>query len=203
MIGIVNYGMGNLASVKNAFDYLKESASIVSDPSELQRGDRIVLPGVGAFGMAAENLRQTGFADVIREMVLVKQVPILGLCLGMQLLFDGSSEHGEHRGLGIIEGNVRFLGDAVPELPVPHMGWNDVTHTQSATLFRGVASPASYYFVHSYYCDAVNAGDVAGSTEYGITFPSSIERGNVFGCQFHPEKSQKSGLAVLQQFSAV
>ena len=203
MIGIVNYGMGNLASVKNAFDYLKVDATIVSEPSELQRADHIVVPGVGAFGMAVGNLRSMGFADAISELVLVKQVPILGLCLGMQLLFDGSSEHGDHRGLGIIPGQVRFLGDVVRELSIPHVGWNDVAHGRSATLFKNVSSPASYYFVHGYYCDAANPEDVAGTTEYGISFPSSVERGNVFGCQFHPEKSQKNGLAVLKRFSSV
>lgn len=203
MIGIVNYGMGNLASVKNALDYLAIPSKIVSLPLELPQVDKILLPGVGAFGMAMENLRKIGFDDVIQELVVAKQMPILGVCLGMQLLLESSCEHGYHEGLKIIEGNVRFFGDSTKDIPIPHIGWNDVEHNIHSTLFDEVESSSSYYFVHSYYCELSHRDHVAGITHYGIAFDSALEHNNVFGCQFHPEKSQKNGLSLLRRFGAV
>lgn len=203
MIGIVNYGMGNLASVKNALDYLGIPSRIICLPLELTQVDKILLPGVGAFGMAMENLRKTGFSDIIQELVVAKQMPILGVCLGMQLLLESSCEHGYHEGLKIIGGQVRYFGDSTKDLPIPHIGWNDVERTTHSTLFDEAESSASYYFVHSYYCDLSHHNHVAGITHYGIAFHSALEHNNVFGCQFHPEKSQKNGLALLKQFDAV
>ena len=201
--GIINYGMGNLASVKNALDHLNIEARIISEPGDLHKVDKIVLPGVGAFGMAMQNLDRSGFSDAIRELVLVKQKPIIGLCLGMQLLLDSSTEHGVHKGLGIVGGKVLFFGDAVSGLTVPHIGWNDVQYPDDTILFRGLEPAPDYYFVHSYYCLLDDQDHVAGTTTYGIPFHSSIANGHIFGCQFHPEKSQRCGLTLLKNFNSV
>ncbi|RYE53867.1 MAG: imidazole glycerol phosphate synthase subunit HisH [Sphingobacteriales bacterium] len=201
MIGIINYGMGNLASVRNALDHLSITCKIVSSPAELRDMDKIILPGVGAFGMAMENLDSTGFSEEIRELVLVKKKPLLGICLGMQLLLQRSVEHGEHNGLSIVNGDVLFFGDVISNQPIPHMGWNDVEHKKNSILYAGIEEKSSYYFVHSYYCKLSDKEDVAGSTNYGIDFDSSIEAGHIFGCQFHPEKSQKNGLNIFRNFN--
>lgn len=203
MIGIINYGMGNLASVKNALDFLNVKSTIIDDPDELRKVDKIILPGVGAFGMAMQNLHKSGFALAIQESVLVRKIPILGICLGMQLLFESSTEHGLNTGLGIADGRVLFLGEAFNSLPIPHIGWNSVEYNDRATLFNGLNKSPTYYFVHSYYCEILNPAQVAGVTEYGIIFHSSLEANNVFGCQFHPEKSQKNGLTVYSNFNKI
>jgi glutamine amidotransferase len=204
MIGIINYGMGNLASVKNALDYLGIENKIIDNPSELEKIDKMILPGVGAFGMAMDNLNKSGFSSVIKELVSVKQKPILGICLGMQLLLESSTEHGNHTGLGIIEGQVKMFDKDLIRLPVPHIGWNTVTpNILNKVLFKNHETAATYYFVHSYYCSIKDTSSVAGITEYGISFHSSIEKNNIFGCQFHPEKSQKSGLNIFKNFNLV
>lgn len=204
MIGIINYGMGNLASVKNALDYLEIESKIIDNPSDLEKIDKMILPGVGAFGMAMDNLNNSGFSSVIKELVMVKQKPILGICLGMQLLLESSTEHGHHTGLGIIEGQVKMFDKDLIRLPVPHMGWNTVTaEIMNKVLFKNHEIDATYYFVHSYYCSIKDTSSVAGITEYGIPFHSSIEKNNIFGCQFHPEKSQKSGLNIFKNFNLV
>lgn len=203
MIGIVNYGMGNLASVKNAFDYLSISSKIISNPNELGNVDKIVLPGVGAFGMAIENLNNTGFAEAIQEYVIDKEVPILGLCLGMQLLLDHSTEHGSHVGLGIVKGQVKFFGEIINDMPIPHMGWNNVHFSEESRMFQNIGSSPDYYFVHSYYCQLENPAEASGITNYGIDFHSSLEKDHVFGCQFHPEKSQKAGLSIFKNFNNI
>lgn len=203
MIGIINYGMGNLASVKNAFDYLHIKSVIIDDPAELKKMTKIVLPGVGAFGMAMENLNKTGFSNAVKEFVLAEKKPILGICLGMQLLFDSSTEHGNHAGLGIVNGRSLFFGEKITGLPIPHMGWNDVAYNEHSKLFKNIEPSPSYYFVHSYYCKADNPAYASGITNYGIDFHSSIEHEQIFGCQFHPEKSQKNGLAVFKNFDSL
>lgn len=202
MIGIINYGMGNLASVKNALEYLSISCKIISSPDELREADKIILPGVGAFGMAMDNLNKSGFSAEIKELVLEKKKPILGICLGMQLLLDQSVEHGKHKGLSIVNGEVLFFGDAISGQPIPHMGWNDVEQKKDSVLYKTIDGPVSYYFVHSYYCQLNNVQEVAGITNYGIAFHSSIESGHIFGCQFHPEKSQKNGLSIFKNFNS-
>jgi glutamine amidotransferase len=205
MIGIINYGMGNLASVKSALDYLGIESKIIENPIDLEKMDKMILPGVGAFGMAMDNLNKFGFSSVIKELVNVKQKPILGICLGMQLLLESSTEHGYHKGLGIIEGQVKMFDKNFINLPVPHIGWNNVIppNNSNKILFKNQETAATYYFVHSYFCTINDISFVAGSTEYGILFHSSIEKNNIFGCQFHPEKSQKSGLNIFKNFNLI
>lgn len=203
MIGIVDYGMGNLGSVKNALDYIGANAKVVTHPKELGDVDKIVLPGVGAFGMAMYNLTKNGFSDIIKELVLVKRLPILGICLGMQLLFESSDEHGFNLGLGLIKGKVTGFKQVVAGIPVPHMGWNSADANTNALLFKSIGLLPNFYFVHSYFCQAENSIDVSSVTEYGISFHSSVESGNIFGCQFHPEKSQKDGLAIYKNYNNI
>lgn len=203
MIGIINYGMGNLASVQNAFDFIGVKSTIISNPGEISQMDKLVLPGVGAFGMAMENINKSGFADEIKESVLVKQKPIIGICLGMQLLLETSNEHGQHNGLGIIKGKVSYFGDSISNLPIPHMGWNNATAAKESILFKDIDPSASFYFVHSYFCQLAEESEVAAVTDYGITFHSSLAKGHIMGCQFHPEKSQKSGLQIFKNFNTL
>ena len=201
MIGIIDYGMGNLASVKNALDHLNLSNQIVSDPLDLSRFDKLILPGVGAFKMAMKNLSVTGFQNEIMEAVSVKKIPILGICLGLQLLYERSFEHGRQEGLALIKGEVKALYDKVPGLVIPHMGWNDVfTNGTSLLLHSADIDDCCFYFVHSFYCEAADRSIVTGTTDYGLWFDAVIEKENIFGCQFHPEKSQKAGLTLLKKF---
>jgi len=201
MIGIVNYGMGNLASVMNAFDYLGIKARIISNPTELKNQDKILLPGVGAFGRAMENLNKTGFSEVIKEQVIEKKKPILGICLGMQLLMESSTEHGLHKGLDIVKGRVLYFGDTIRNLTIPHVGWNEVEFGVNSKLFSEMPSNPTFYFVHSYYCELTYQENIAGITDYGILFHSVLEKEHIFGCQFHPEKSQKNGLSLFRNFN--
>lgn len=202
MIGIIDYGMGNLASVKNALDHLNLSNQIVSDPLDLGRFDKLILPGVGAFKMAMKKLSVTGFQNEIMEAVSVQQIPILGICLGLQLLYERSFEHGHQEGLGLIKGEVKSLYDKVLGLVVPHMGWNDVFINGTSLLLNSAdKDDCCFYFVHSFYCEATDRSVVTGTTDYGIFFDAVIEKENIFGCQFHPEKSQKAGLTLLKKFA--
>ena len=193
--------MGNLASVKNAFDYLSIPCEIFSDPSAIPNYDRLLLPGVGAFGKAMENLHASGFEDAIKKAVLINEVPILGICLGMQLLLSNSTEHGSHSGLDIVKGTVTSFKEVVTGMPVPHMGWNDVTLKNSA-LGNADGSKGTYYFVHSFYCSLEEENYVTGFTEYGIRFHSMFEKDHISGCQFHPEKSQADGLTIFKNFGS-
>ncbi len=205
MIGIINYGMGNLASVQNAFSYLNIETEIFSNPLDIKKYNKLLLPGVGAFSQAMKNLHQTGFADALNEDIIVLKKPILGICLGMQLFLESSSEHGNHNGLGFIKGEVKsFNGILADEYRVPHMGWNNVEIVRNSTVFNNIdLNLASYYFVHSYYCELKNIDNVIGLTDYGIKFHSCIEQENIFACQFHPEKSQKDGLEIFKKFAAI
>ncbi len=202
-VALIDYGMGNLRSVRNALEILGATAFIASTEADLQRADRAILPGVGAFGDAMKNLHERGWVGPLTTFAMEQKKPFLGICLGMQLLATTGTEFGEHKGLGWFDGVVRKL--AVPvEIRVPHMGWNDVTVVQSTGLLQGVAPRATCYFVHSFAFEATDASVVTGTTEYGgTTFVSVIERENVFGAQFHPEKSQKHGLAILKRFLEV
>lgn len=192
-VSVIDYGVGNLFSMKNALERAGLDAEIVKTPVGVKGADGIILPGVGNFGAASELL--TPLADPIREAV-TNGTPILGSCLGMQLLFEGSEE-AEGDGLGLLKGWIRvFKGD----LKVPHMGWNTAVATRESHLLDGLQEPY-FYFVHSYYPDPKDPADSLAVTEYGIEFTSIVERGNVYGCQFHPEKSGKAGAKLLFNFA--
>lgn len=200
MIGIIDYGMGNLQSVQNALEHLGLPNAIVARPGELDRCSKLILPGVGAFGQAMERLDALGFSSAIRGWVSSGK-PLLGICLGMQLLFESSSELGEHEGLGLMRGSVRPLREKVRGLPVPHIGWNDTSKVKAdSRLLAGLGETAAHYYVHSYYCDPADRRLVAAESDYGGAFASVVEDGALFGCQFHPEKSQAAGLLVLKNF---
>lgn len=203
MISILDYGIGNIASVRNALDFLEVPNEIIADAAQVVTCSHLLLPGVGAFAPAMCALHDAGLADAVLEHAKVRQRPLLGICLGMQLLLGESFEAGVHPGLGLVEGSVRPLAGVVGTLVVPHVGWNDVRPTRESCLLESGTTPQSFYFVHSYYCDVSDPAQVTGTTEYGILFPATLQRDNVFGCQFHPEKSQRHGLAILQRFSRV
>ena len=194
MIAIIDYGMGNLHSVSKALQKLGAQTSIITHPAEMDGAQALILPGVGAFGQGMERLREQGFPDTIRDFVSTGK-PVLGICLGLQLLFEESDEMGHHEGLGLFPGRVtRFQGSLV----VPHMGWNQIWPTQPSAILRGV-EPGSYaYFVHSYYAEPSDPAIIVATTDYGIDFASVVGRDNVFGLQFHPEKSQRVGMQILQ-----
>jgi glutamine amidotransferase len=199
MLAIIDYEMGNLRSVQKAFESVGHSAVITSDPAVLADAEKIVLPGVGAFRDAIAALRARKLVEPIRAAV-ERGKPFLGVCLGMQLLFDKSYEDGEHEGLGIVPGEV--LRFRVPrEFKVPHMGWNQVQFLRRPPVFDGVAEGAYYYFVHSYYVSPKDPGVTATETDYPQPFCSSIWRDNVYAVQFHPEKSQAAGLRLLKNFA--
>ncbi|MDO5554554.1 MAG: imidazole glycerol phosphate synthase subunit HisH [Planctomycetia bacterium] len=201
MIAIIDYGMGNLRSVLKAFQKNGVAAQVTSDPAVVARADKVVLPGVGAVADAMAGLQDRGLIDVIYN-VIEQGRPFLGICLGFQLLFDQSEENGGCQSLGLIPGRVvRFQLER--PFPVPHMGWNQITKTQDIPLFREVPDGSCVYFVHSYYAECENKSDVALTTNYSFSFCSAIARGNLFGTQFHPEKSQAIGLKILQNFAAL
>ena len=195
MIAIIDYGMGNLKSVTNAFQKLHADAVITRDRKVIEDAKAIVLPGVGAFGKCIENLESFGLLDFIKDLIMNDKL-YLGICLGMQILFESSEEAPGVKGMGFVKGTVpRFKGD----MKVPHMGWNSIDRVKGADILEGVRDGEFFYFVHSFYCRPEE--DVtATSTSYGIDFASSIQKKNVFACQFHPEKSQGVGLAVLTNF---
>jgi glutamine amidotransferase len=196
MMTIVDYGMGNLRSVSKALEHLGQTVEITSDPSAVTRAERLILPGVGAFGDAMAELERRGLVEPIRRLVAAGR-PFLGVCLGMQLLMDGSEEAPGVAGLGLVPGTVRRFQT---ELKVPHMGWNTVRQAQPAPLFHGLPDEEYFYFVHSYYVVPDDPQAAAGLTHYAIDFASVLWRDNVVATQFHPEKSQQRGLAMLRNF---
>ncbi|MBI5957484.1 MAG: imidazole glycerol phosphate synthase subunit HisH [Chloroflexi bacterium] len=197
MIAIIDYGAGNLRSVRNALVHLGADVITVTQPEQLEGAEKIVLPGVGAFGAGMNALRATGFEEPIKQAVK-NGVPLLGICLGLQYLFESSDEMGQHRGLGLLPGRVtRFPADG-PK--VPHIGWNQLHIRQAGGLLAGVESGAYAYFVHSYYVEGANPADVLATTDYGLDYPSVVGRGSVWGIQPHPEKSQGIGLRILKNF---
>ncbi len=206
MIAIIDYGMGNLGSVSKALAKLGLEAKITSDPAEVRRADRVILPGVGAFGAAMENLKATGMDAVVRESVAAGK-PFLGICLGMQLLLSISEELGTWDGLGIVPGKVvRFDFTGRPDaasLKIPHMGWNRIRIQRDSPFFKGVRNGSMMYFVHSYYCAPTDNSVVAAVTDHGIDFCSIIGTGNLYATQFHPEKSGDAGLQLLRNFGAL
>jgi imidazole glycerol-phosphate synthase subunit HisH len=201
MISIIDYGMGNLRSVQKAFEKLGTAAEIVTRPEQVRAASKLVLPGVGAFRDAIHELQRLELVEPVREHIR-QDKPFLGICLGLQLLFDVSYEDGEWPGLGVLSGEVvRFPPD--PELKVPHMGWNTLEPTGPIRLLEGLPADASVYFVHSYYVAPNDESVVATRTTYGVKFTSMVARGNLFATQFHPEKSQKVGLKLLENFSVL
>lgn len=203
MIGIIDYGMGNIASVSNALDILNIQSTVVSDYHNIKHCDKLILPGVGAFPMAMANLHKFHFFEVLKEDVLIKKKPILGICLGMQLLLSKSEEFGTHDGLDFISGSVKYFKGQIDNLPIPHMGWNDVEISPESNLFRSDDIKPCFYFVHSYYCEVRDEDTITGICEYGIPFHAMVESNNVMGCQFHPEKSQKSGMEIYRSFNTL
>lgn len=199
MISIVDYGMGNLRSVQKACESVGIPARICSRPDELRLADKIILPGVGAFRDAIAELKRQNLVEPILEHIAADR-PFLGICLGLQLLFDVSHEDGEWEGLKVLRGEVvRFPESA--ELKVPHMGWNRVVVVGDCPLFADIPQDAYFYFVHSYYVVPSDPGVIAGQSDYGRMFTAAVQRGNLFATQFHPEKSQQFGLKLLKNFS--
>jgi imidazole glycerol-phosphate synthase subunit HisH len=196
-VAVVAYGVNNLESVMHAFRHLGVEATAAASPDELNGASHVVLPGVGGFpaGMAA--LREMGFADALPRVVKAG-TPLLGLCLGMQLLADGSDEFGRVEGLGLLPGRVEKLDPG--ELPLPHMGWNEARLVRSSPLFDGLGPSPDFYFVHSYALSSAAAQDVVAECSYGGPVTAAVARGNIYGVQFHPEKSHKAGLALLRNF---
>lgn len=197
MIAIVDYGMGNLRSVQKAFEHIGAKAAIVHRPEEIDQADRVVLPGVGAFGDAMGNLKAAGLIDPIVKAIAEGR-PFLGICLGLQLMFAESEEMGQHRGLDILPGKVRRFPNGQR---VPQIGWNEVRIQRETALLDGVPDGSYFYFVHSFFVASDRADDVIGTTEYGIDYASIAGCDRAFGVQFHPEKSQDAGLKILKNFA--
>ena len=197
MIAIIDYDAGNIKSVEKALQYLGEEAVITRDAGEILMADKVILPGVGAFGDAMEKLNRYGLVPVIHEVV-EKGIPFLGICLGLQLMFESSEEAPGVEGLGLLKGKIVRIpeGDG---LKVPHMGWNSLSFPKEGMLFAGEPENSYVYFVHSYYLQA-EEDIVTATAEYGVTIHASVEKGNVFACQFHPEKSSHTGLTILKNF---
>lgn len=201
MIAIIDYDAGNLKSVEKALLSLGEKAVVTREENVILSADKVILPGVGAFGDAMQNLRNYGLVETIRQ-VAKQGTPLLGICLGMQLLFDRSDESEGVEGLGILPGEILRIPPC-EGLKIPHMGWNSLDVKPGAKLFQGIPAQPYVYFVHSYYLKARDEEIVAASTEYGVHIHASVEKGNVFGCQFHPEKSSAAGLAILKNFAGL
>jgi glutamine amidotransferase len=201
LIAIVDYGMGNQHSVLNALRYLGVEAAVTADPDTVRRADRVILPGVGAFGAAMENLNRTGLRAAMNEAVLQRGRPFLGICLGMQLVAAKGTEKGLFEGLGWIDGEVRLMTPTDAGLKLPHVGWNDIVLAQDLPLFQGLKKERAFYFVHSYAICPENPAHVAATCDYGGAFVAAVYRDNIFATQFHPEKSQKNGLTILENFA--
>lgn len=207
VITMVDYGGSNLRSVQKAFEAVDIQVRVTDEPEDVRRADRIVLPGVGAFKAGMDGLRARGLDNSLRAAV-TSGIPILGICLGMQLLFDESEEMGRHDGLGLLSGRVlKFTPissqDGGRPLKVPHMGWNQINHDRQHPLLTGVPSDSHAYFVHSYYCAPDNPADIMATAEYGRRFAAIVGRGHIMGIQFHPEKSQSIGLRILHNFATM
>ena len=200
MVGIIDYGVGNLFSLQSSFKAIGEEAFVSGDAGELSRADRLVLPGVGAFEDAAAKLRTSGLDSFVRDQAAAGK-PLLGICLGMQMLFEKSFEYGEHEGLGLLKGQVvSMAGKINPELKIPHMGWNALEVKQGRLLAD--VDGKYVYFVHSFFAEGCE-DSLSAVTEYDIPITAAVEQGNIFGCQFHPEKSGNVGLSILQKFCSI
>ena len=201
MICIIDYGMGNLRSVQKAFEKLGVVAEITSDPDKVRQADKVVLPGVGAFGACMANMRNLSMDEVVKE-VIAQGKPFLGICLGLQMLFDVGEEMGEWPGLGILPGRVLPFRDVIkdPTLKVPHMGWNSLK-LRPSRLFEGIEDGAFVYFVHSYYPAPTDESVISAESDYGLTFCAAVQKDNLYATQFHPEKSGAVGLKMLENFA--
>ena len=199
MIAVLDYGVGNLFSLKSSFGVIGAEAVVTADPAVIRKADRLILPGVGAFADAAEKLRRSGLDRVLTEEA-AQGKPLMGICLGMQLLFERSFEYGEHEGLGLLKGEIRPIAEQIPQgLKIPQMGWNGLIIKRESPLLRYTREGDFVYFVHSY--SAVGCDDsLLAVTEYGAELTACVGKGNVFGCQFHPEKSGEVGLDILRAF---
>ncbi len=199
MIAIIDYGVGNLFSLQSSFRKIGAEITVTSDPETIRQADKLILPGVGAFADAAAKLRESGLADLVKELAAAGK-PIMGICLGMQLLFEKSYEYGVHEGLGLLKGSVRPIADVIPgDLKIPHIGWNALHFQKESNLLRYVTEGDCVYFVHSFY--AANCEDsVIATAEYGCELTAAVQKGNIMGCQFHPEKSGSVGLNILRAF---
>ena len=200
MIAIIDYGVGNLRSVQKAFEAVGQKAEVTSDRELIEAASHVVLPGVGAFGAAAATLRSHGLEDVARDAALSGR-PFLGICVGMQLLFDVSFEYGEHAGLGLLPGSVVSFDTSNPQAKVPQIGWNAIEWQMENALTAAVPSGSMAYFVHSFYCKPLESSDVLATTFHGIGYASAVQRGNITGVQFHPEKSGDVGLALIRAWA--
>ena len=200
MIALIDYDAGNMRSVEKALTYLGERPVITRKREEILKADRIILPGVGSFGDAMENLERFRLSEVLKEAAKI-QIPLLGICLGMQVLFEASEESPGVKGLGILDGQIVRIPKK-EGLKIPHMGWNSLSCAPDGTLFEGLPDHPYVYFVHSYYLKAKDPQIVKAMAEYGVMIHASVESGNVFGCQFHPEKSGETGLHILRNFIA-
>jgi glutamine amidotransferase len=202
MIGIIGYGVGNVRSVLNALERVDAEARVIDEPAELAVCDKILLPGVGAFAPAMDRLNTLGFRAALDEAVIGRKVPLLGICLGMQLLADMSNEFGEHRGLGYIPGTVREI-PVTDGLRLPHMGWNDLNIERSCALTAALSGDTSCYFVHSFALQPAHPEHVVATAEYGGRVVAVVAAGNIYGTQFHPEKSQDNGEKILSAFAGL
>lgn len=198
MIAIIDYDAGNIKSVEKALQYLGEEACVTRDAEKILHAEKIILPGVGAFGDAMNKLHQYGLVAVIRQAV-EKNIPFLGICLGLQLMFESSEESPGVEGLGLLKGRILRIPEG-EGIKVPHIGWNSLSYPNPGRLFRGIPENSYVYFVHSYYLAAQDESIVTAATWYGTDIHASVEKGNLFACQFHPEKSSDTGLAILRNF---
>lgn len=202
MVAIINYGVGNLFSLKSSFAYIGEEAVVTADEKVLREADRLILPGVGAFADAAAKLRESGLDKIVKELAADGK-PLLGICLGMQMLFDKSMEYGEHEGLGLVSGIVEPIKPVIPaDYKVPHIGWNGLKFHNESPIFKYLSEGDHVYFVHSFaaaHCEK----NTTATTEYGAELTAAVQNGNVFGTQFHPEKSGKTGLSILKAYCEI
>lgn len=198
MVAVIDYDAGNIRSVEKAVAALGGQVVVTRSPKEILSADHVILPGVGAFGDAMEKLRKYELTGVIRE-VTAQKTPFLGICLGLQLLFESSEESEGVDGLGILPGKIMRIPEAAG-LKIPHIGWNSLSYPKQGRLFQGVPEQSYVYFVHSYYLQAEDADIVKATTEYGVRIHASVEKGNIFACQFHPEKSSETGMRILRNF---
>jgi imidazole glycerol-phosphate synthase subunit HisH len=200
MITIIDYKTGNLGSIQNILRRIGEESIVTSDTALIAKASKLILPGVGAFDTGMKNLTELGLTDILNKKVIIEKVPVLGICLGMQLMSKGSEE-GSFPGLGWIDSTtLRFRFQNTAEYKIPHMGWNFINQHKTSRLFDSMYADPRFYFVHSYYFSAANPDDIVTSTSYEIEFTSSVERGNIMGVQFHPEKSHKFGMKLLKNF---
>lgn len=199
MVAIIDYDAGNIKSVEKAFQFIGQDTVVTRNPEQIYRADHVVLPGVGAFGDAMDKLKKYGLVEVIKT-VTSKEVPFIGICLGQQLLFDSSEESVGAVGLGILRGQIKKIPNNNGQLKIPQIGWNNLAYPSKGRLFEGIDEGQYVYFVHSYYLHAEERDIVKATTEYGTLIDASVEKGNIFACQFHPEKSSDVGMQILKNF---